>query len=108
MVTMDGVRLTPAASLTDMMRLGPTDPPSYYLLSTADGLEMVLFIPHFSGHEVQIIPIVEMSGSVRLSTELIATGGFALVPGLALFIFLYARERKQRTERGRQRAKHTR
>jgi hypothetical protein len=89
-----------------MLKLNQMDVPHYYVLSTSYGMEMVLFIPHFSSHDLQIIPFVDVDKSTTVFTQLISTGGLALIPVVLLFALLFVREkRKNRREIKRRRTR---
>jgi hypothetical protein len=56
-VTLDGNPVVQASSVTQVLNPSPTDPARYVVVATSSGIQMLISIPHFSLHLIQVIPI---------------------------------------------------
>ena len=56
-VTLDGNPVQEAASVTQVLNPSPNDPARYVIVATSSGIQMLISIPHFSLHLIQVIPI---------------------------------------------------
>jgi hypothetical protein len=57
-VMFDGSRISQAASLSQILNSSSTDPARYIIMLTSSGLQLLISIPHFSLHTIQLIPTV--------------------------------------------------
>ena len=53
-VTLDGIPVVEATSTLQVLNPSPSDPARYVLVSTADSIQLLVSIPHFSLHLIQI------------------------------------------------------
>ncbi|MDV3278695.1 MAG: hypothetical protein LYZ69_09585 [Nitrososphaerales archaeon] len=94
-VTLDGNSITQAASLTQVLNPSPGDPARYIVISTSTGLQLLVSIPHFSTHTIEILPVLAQVVSTLLSVD----GSVFLLSLLAVsavFASVYARRTKIR------------
>src|SRR5256712_2235745 len=54
-VTYDGERVSQASSLSQVLSGTSTSPPSYIVLLTSSGAHLLVFIPHFSSHLIELL-----------------------------------------------------
>jgi hypothetical protein len=78
-VALDGTPIAEAASLSQVLSSTTTDPARYIILVTSVGLQLLVSIPHFSLHTIQIVP------SVASVLSYLAANGAILVTGLIIF-----------------------
>ncbi|MDA4125586.1 MAG: hypothetical protein OK452_00065 [Thaumarchaeota archaeon] len=65
-VILDGARVSQATTLSQVLRAQATDPARFVLVSSNSALKLLISIPHFSYHTIEIIPILVNVGSVLL------------------------------------------
>ncbi len=91
-VNYDGTPIREAASLSQVLTSSPSDPARYLILVTSSGLQLLVSIPHFSLHIIQIIP------SVVTALSLLVANGPLLLTGLIIFsgfaAALYSKRKK--------------
>ena len=57
-ITFDGAPVTEAASVTQVVNPSPGSPPLFVLVATSTGYQLLVLIPHFSTHVIQILPAI--------------------------------------------------
>lgn len=83
-VTFDGAPISQAASLSQIFNSTTTDPARYIIMLTSSGLQLLMSIPHFSLHTIQLIPTaVPTTGFTSLDATIL---GVALVAFAALSV----------------------
>ena len=91
-VTLDATTIEEAASLSQVLNSSSTDPARYIILVTSAGLQLLVSIPHFSLHIIQIIPAaVSALNFLLVNGPILLTG---LIIFTALSAALYSRRRK--------------
>jgi hypothetical protein len=78
-ISYDGTPVSQAGSVAQVLNPQPTVPPMFVLVSASAGYQLLISIPHFSTHFIQILPALE--GLVR---NLFAVDGTALILSLAV------------------------
>ena len=80
-VTLDGIPVSEASSLGQVINSSPSDPSRFIVLVTSSGVQLLVLIPHFSFHTIEILPIASavqsflaVSGPVLVASVLAATG----------------------------------
>jgi hypothetical protein len=63
-VIMDGARVSQASTLSQVLGAQATDPARFVLVSGNNALKLLISIPHFSYHTIEIIPILVHVGNV--------------------------------------------
>ena len=83
-VTLDGNPVSEASSLGQVLNASPSDPSRFIILVTSSGVQLLVSIPHFSFHTIEILPIatavqsfLAVSGPVLAASVLAATGAIA-------------------------------
>ncbi len=83
-VAFDGAPISQAASLSQIFNSTTTDPARYIIMLTSSGLQLLVSIPHFSLHTIQLIPTaVPTTGFTSLDATIL---GVALVAFAALSV----------------------
>lgn len=92
-VTLDGVPVAEATSALQVLNPTSSDPPRYVLIGTADSIQLLISIPHFSLHLIQVAGelVHNVEASLALDAPLLA--GSILVVTLA-FAAAYAARRR--------------
>jgi hypothetical protein len=92
-VTLDGAPVTEASSATQVLNPVSTNPPMYVLVATSDSIQLLLSIPHFSLHLIQVAGVVvrNIAASLELDAPLLADS--ILVITLA-FVGAYATRKR--------------
>jgi len=92
-VTLDGVPVVEASSALQVLSPSPTDPARYVLIATATSIQLLVSIPHFSVHLIQVAGIVVNSIVNTLALDAPILAGSLLVITLA-FAGAYAARRR--------------
>jgi hypothetical protein len=92
-VTLDGAPVAEASSAIQVLNPVSTDPPMYVLVATSNSIQLLLSIPHFSLHLIQVAGVVvrNIAASLELDAPLLA--GSILVITLA-FLGAYAARKR--------------
>jgi len=92
-VTLDGVPVTEASSAIQVLNPVSTNPPMYVLVATSNSVQLILSIPHFSLHLIQVAGVVvrNIAASLELDAPLLA--GSILIITLA-FVAAYASRKR--------------
>jgi trimeric autotransporter adhesin len=92
-ITLDGVAVTEAASALQVLNPTSSDPPRYVLVETASSIQLLVSIPHFSLHLIQVAGelVHNLQASLALDAPLLA--GSILVVTLAFAGAYAARKR---------------
>ena len=92
-ITLDGVPVVEAASALQVLNPTSADPPRYVLVATANSIQLLVSIPHFSLHLIQVAGEVvhNIQASLELDAPLLA--GSILVITLAFAGAYAARKR---------------
>jgi len=91
-VTYDGNPISQASSLSQILNAATTDPARFIILVTSNGVQLLVSIPHFSSHIIQIIPGLASVGSFLAVNAPILIGGILVVSLLSAVV--YARRRR--------------
>jgi hypothetical protein len=92
-VTLDGVPVAEAASALQVLSPSSTDPARYVLISTATSLQLLVSIPHFSLHLIQVAGVVVSNLANTLALDAPILLGSLLVITLAFAGAYAARKR---------------
>jgi hypothetical protein len=92
-VTLDGAPVAEASSATQVLNPVSTNPPMYVLVATSNSIQLLLSIPHFSLHLIQVTGVVvrNIAASLELDAPLLA--GSILVITL-VFVGAYAARKR--------------
>ncbi len=91
-VTFDGNRISQASSLSQILSATPSDPARFIVLVTSAGVQLLVSIPHFSSHVIQILSGLASAGSFLAINAPILIGGILVVTMLSAV--LYAKRRR--------------
>lgn len=92
-ITLDGVPVAEAASALQVLSPTPADPPRYVLVATATSIQLLVSIPHFSLHLIQVAGIIIHSIQTSLALDAPLLAGSVLVITLAFAAAYAARKR---------------
>jgi hypothetical protein len=90
-VNYDGNQISEASSLSQILNGTSTSPPSYLVLVTSSGVQLLVFIPHFSSHLIELLVPAASLGSFTAEAPLLL-GGLAAVA--AVSAVLYTRRKR--------------
>jgi len=90
-VTYDGERVSQASSLSQVLSGTSTSPPSYIVLLTSSGAHLLVFIPHFSSHLIELQAGFAPFGALTAVAPL-TLGGLAVT--VAISAVRYAARKK--------------
>jgi hypothetical protein len=65
-VILDGATVSQATTITQVLGAQAADPARFVLISSGSALKLLISIPHFSYHTIEIIPILAKVGSALL------------------------------------------
>jgi len=77
-VTYDGNQISEASSLSQIFSGTSTSPPSYLILATSSGVQLLVFIPHFSSHLIQLLTPAATLGAFTAEVPLLLAGFAAM------------------------------
>jgi hypothetical protein len=83
-ITFDGAQVQQASSVSQVISPQPGSGPLFVLISASTGYQLLILIPHFSTHVIQILPTV-----VSAVLGLWSLDGATLVLSLAVVSFLF-------------------
>lgn len=83
-IVFDGAKISQAASLTQVLNSTSADPPSYIIMLTSSGLQLLVSIPHFSLHTIQIIPTAVPAAKSSSVNEMLLAGTLVLFAALTV------------------------
>ena len=86
-VTYDGNKISQASSLSQVLSGTSTSPPSYIVLATSSGVQLLVFIPHFSSHLIELLALPAPLGTFIAQAPLLLAG-FAAVAAVAAALFM--------------------
>jgi len=86
-VTYDGNKISQASSLSQVLSGTSTSPPSYIVLATSSGVQLLVFIPHFSSHLIELLASPAPLGTFIAQAPLLLAG-FAVVAAVAAALFM--------------------
>lgn len=90
-VTLDGNPVQQATSVTQVLNPSPNDPARYVLVATSSGIQLLVSIPHFSLHFIEVIPI-----PVAQIQNLLIANSEALVASIIAITVVFAAVYKTR------------
>jgi hypothetical protein len=92
-VTLDGAPVAEASSAIQVLNPVSTNPPMYVLVATSNSIQLLLSIPHFSLHLIEVAGVVvrNVAASLELDAPLLA--GSILVITL-VFVGVYAARKR--------------
>src|SRR2546426_9202065 len=76
-VTYDGEKISQASSLSQVLSGTSTSPPSFIVLLTSSGAHLLVFIPHFSSHLIELLAGFVPLGALTAEAPLML-GGLAV------------------------------
>ncbi|MDE1818959.1 MAG: hypothetical protein KGI19_10210 [Thaumarchaeota archaeon] len=85
-VIYDGKLIQPAPNMDAILHAKPTDNPSFVIVVTQSGVQVLVLVPHFSTHTItitnmsKVIPVVPEFGSLATIVLIIATFSIILIP----------------------------
>lgn len=92
-ISFDGTTVQEAGSVNQVLSPTPGGLPMFVLISAASGYELLISIPHFSTHVIQILPSIAAAIGALIAVD----GPVLLVSALAVtFLFLGAYARRTR------------
>jgi hypothetical protein len=86
-VTYDGQPIIEAASISQLFSSTPTDTARYVILVTSSGLQLLVSIPHFSLHTIQILPSAAKALSFFSTNWAFLLAGLVVFTGLSVAIY---------------------
>jgi hypothetical protein len=92
-ITLDGVPVAEASSALQVLNPSSTDPPRYVLVATATSIQLLVSIPHFSLHLVQVAGQIVNNIATTLALDAPLLAGSLLVITLAFAGAYAARKR---------------
>ncbi len=90
-VTYDGEKVSQASSLSQVLSGTSTSPPSYIVLLTSSGAHLLVFIPHFSSHLIELLAGFVPFGALTTESPLML-GGLAVT--VAISAVMYAARKR--------------
>lgn len=91
-VTLDGKQISQATSITQLFNSSQSDPARYIILLTSSGVQLLVSIPHFSLHIIQVLPgPIAQPISLAFDVTLLLSGLFITTIIVAA---VYAKRRK--------------
>jgi len=90
-VRLDGQPISRAASISQVLTTSPTAPASYVILGTSTGLKLLVSIPHFSLHAIQVITSPASAVSFLVTNGTILLAGALVVTALLVAVYLKRR-----------------
>jgi len=90
-VTYDGEKVSQASSLSQVLSGTSTSPPSYIVLLTSRGAHLLVFIPHFSSHLIELLAGFVPFGALTTESPLML-GGLAVT--VAISAVMYAARKR--------------
>src|SRR5437867_2223105 len=90
-LTYDGEMVSQASSLSQVLSGTSTSPPSYIVLLTSSGAHLLVFIPHFSSHLIELLAGFAAFGALTAVAPL-TLGGLAVT--VAISAVRYAARKK--------------
>jgi len=92
-VTFDGAPVAEASSAVQVLNPVSTNPPLYVLVATSDSIQLLVSIPHFSLHLIQVAGVVvhTIMNSLELDAPILA--GSVVIVTLAILAAYSARKR---------------
>jgi len=92
-ITLDGLPVVEAASALQVLNPTSSDPPRYVLVATANSIQLLVSIPHFSLHLIQVAGELVNNIEATLALDAPLLAGSILVITLA-FVGAYAARRR--------------
>ncbi len=76
-VTLDGKAIQEASSVAQVLSPSPADPPRFLIVTTTSGSQLLVSIPHFSLHIIQVLPFALTN--TPSPQNFLTTNGFLLI-----------------------------
>ncbi len=86
-LTYDGTPVAEASSVSQVFQGAATDSPSFAVLLTANGTKLLVFVPHFSVHEIELTVPAAAFGSIVAQAPLLLAG-VAAVAAVSAVVYL--------------------
>ncbi len=86
-VSYDGIKISEASSLSQVLSGTSTSPASFIVLLTSTGAQLLVFIPHFSSHLIELLASPAPLGTFIAQAPLLLAG-FAAVAAVAAALFM--------------------
>ncbi len=86
-VAYDGNKISQASSLSQVLSGTSTSPPSYIVLAASSGVQLLVFIPHFTSHLIELLASPAPLGTFIAQAPLLLAG-FAAVAAVAAALFM--------------------
>ena len=80
-ITLDGAAIQQASSVSQVLGVHAGDPSMWVIYSSKSGVKLLVSIPHFSFHTIQILPVLAEIGSalLDLSSVILSVGAVSAV-----------------------------
>jgi hypothetical protein len=92
-ILFDGEQISEAASLSQVLSPQPGEPATYVLVQTAGSVQLLVTVPHFSTHTIEILGITSQSIQAYLTVDLPVLAISTLAVTL-VFATIYATRRR--------------
>jgi len=92
-VTLDGVQVMEASSTLQVLNPSPSNPPLYVLVATSNSIQLLVSIPHFSLHLIQVAGVIVQNVQAALELDAPLLAGSILVITIAFAGAYAARKR---------------
>lgn len=92
-ITLDGVPVVEASSALQVLNPSATDPARYVLVATSDSIQLLVSIPHFSLHLIQVAGVIVHNVQSALELDAPLLVGSIIVISLAFAGAYAARKR---------------
>lgn len=92
-VTLDGSPVAEASSAVQVLNPVSTNPPLYVLVATSDSIQLLVSIPHFSVHIIQVAGVIVHTVESSLELDAPVLAGSVVVVTLAILATYAARKR---------------
>jgi hypothetical protein len=92
-ITLDGLPVIEASSALQVLNPVPTNPPMYVLVATSDSIQLLISIPHFSLHLIQVAGVIVHNVQAALELDFPLLAASILVITLA-FVGTYAARKR--------------
>ena len=86
-VKFDGTPVAEASSVSQVFQGTATDSPSFVVILTASGTKLLIFVPHFSVHEIELTVPAAAFGSIIAQAPLLLAG-IAAVAAISAVVYV--------------------
>ncbi len=86
-VTYDGNKISEASSLSQIFSGTSTSPPSFIVLLTSSGVQLLVFVPHFSSHLIELLAPPASASAFAAQVPLLL-GAFIAVAAASAVVYM--------------------